>query len=131
MKLPSDFWEQLPHKTNAELYDMLAHEGDYLPEALAAAKEELTKRNLAPEAAVQLEAKVQSDAADAEAKAQERLSWPIRIFIFIFCAGLFGALLAVYYDNKGYRQKASDCWITLAVSMVSHIVLGIIAYSNR
>jgi hypothetical protein len=26
MKLPKDFWEQLPLKTETELYDMLAHQ---------------------------------------------------------------------------------------------------------
>jgi hypothetical protein len=34
---------------------MLAHQDDYLPEALAAAKEEVSKRNLAPERVAQLE----------------------------------------------------------------------------
>ena len=43
MSLPRAFWEQLPLKTDAELYDMLAHQDDYQPEALTAAKEELRK----------------------------------------------------------------------------------------
>ena len=114
MALPEEFWAQLPLKTDSELYDMLAHEGDYLPEALAAAKDELGKRNLAPETVAQLEATVLSQDATAEAKAQERLGWPLRIFIFIFCAGILGALFAVYYENRGYKRKASDCWVTLA-----------------
>jgi len=116
MPLPKDFWEQLPLKTDAELYDMLAHREDYLPEALAAAKDELSKRNLAPERVAQLEAGVRTQKAAAESKAQERLGWPMRIFIFIFCAGLFGAVLAVYYDSKGYKQKSTDCWVTLGVN---------------
>ncbi len=55
----------------------------------------------------------------------------MRIFIFIFCAGLFGALLAVYYDNKGYKRKASDCWVTLGVRLLVHVVLGLISYAGR
>ena len=129
MALPTDFWEQLPLKTDAELYDMLAHQDDYLPEALAAAKDELGKRNLAPERVAQLEATVRSQATEAEAKAQERLGRPVRIFIF--CAGLPGALLAVYYDNKGYKQKALDCWITLGVSIAFHVVAGLLIYASR
>ena len=131
MSLSKDFWEQLPLKTDAELYDMLAHPGDYLPEALAATRDELSKRNLAAETAQQLEAKVQSEKAAEETKAQERLSWPMRIFIFICCAGLPGALLAVYYDSKGYRRKSSDCWITVGVSVAVHLAAGVFLYFIR
>jgi hypothetical protein len=58
MSLPNDFWERLPLKTDAELYDMLAHQEGYLPEALAAAKDELSKRKLPPERVSQFEANV-------------------------------------------------------------------------
>ena len=129
MSLPQDFWEQLPLKTDAELYEMLAHQTDYLPEALAAAKDELSKRNLAPEKVAQLEATVQSRDATAEAKAQERLGWPMRILFFFFCAGLVGALCAVYYDQKGYKRKASDCWVTLGVSATVHLAFFLISYA--
>jgi len=124
MTLPRDFWEQLPLKTDAELYDMLAHQEDYVPEALLAAKNELSKRNLSPETVVQLKTGSESQKAADEAKAQERLGWPIRIVIFIFCAGLLAILLAVYYDNKGYKKKASDCWITLVLSISFHLIVG-------
>ena len=131
MTLPKDFWDQLPLKTDAELYDMLAHQEDYLPQALAAAKNELSKRNLAPERVAQLEAGVQTQTAVAETKAQERLGWPMRIFIFIFCAGLLGAVLAVYYDSKGYKRKATDCWVTLGISVAFHLLAGGFLYANR
>jgi len=131
MSLPRAFWEQLPLKTDAELYDMLAHQDDYQPEALTAAKEELRKRKLAPETVAQLETEVQSQKAAAETKVQEPLGWPMRIFIFIFCAGLLGAVLAVYYDSKGYRRKASDCWVTLGFSLAFHVVAGVVFYGSR
>jgi uncharacterized membrane protein len=50
----------------------------------------------------------------------------MRIFVFILCAGIFGAVLAVYYDSKGYKKKSSDCWITLVISLAFHLVAGII-----
>jgi hypothetical protein len=131
MSLPQDFGEQLPLKTDAELYDMLAHQEDYLPEALVATKDELSKRNLAPERIAQIEAIVQFQKAAAETKAQERLGWPMCIFLFIFFAGIFGAVLAVYYDNKGYKRKASECWITLGVSLAFHLIAGVLLYSTR
>jgi len=60
MKLPEEFWEQLPLRTDVELYDMLVHPEDYLPEALAAAKDELNKRDLAPERVAEIEAGVKA-----------------------------------------------------------------------
>jgi hypothetical protein len=131
MTLPKDFWEQLPLKTDAELCDMFMHPADYLPEALAAAKDEFSKRNLAPERVSRLETEVQSQMVAADAKAQERLGWPMRIFLFIFCAGLLGLLLAVYYEGKGYKGKARDCWITLAASVVFYSALGVLSQIFR
>jgi len=92
--LPSGFWEQLPLKTEAELYDRLAHQDDYQPEAPTAAEEELRKRNLAPETVAQLEAKVQSQKAAAETKAQEPLAGPCgSSFSAPVFLGLFGGVL--------------------------------------
>ena len=129
MSLPKDFLEQLPLKRDDELYDLLAHPDDYLPEAVAAARDELSKRNLAPERFTQLEATVRSQDAAAETKAQERLSWPMRILIFTLCAGLSGALRAVYYDKEGCKKKATDCWITLGASILFHLVAGVLLSS--
>ena len=131
MGLPEDFWAKLPLRTDAELYDILSNQGDYLPEAVAAAKQELSKRNLAPEKVAQLEAAVQSQKSQADSKAGERLGWPMRIFIFLFCAGLFGAVLAIYYESKGYKKKAADCWVTLGISVLCHAVIGIALALSR
>jgi len=46
ISLPQDFWEQLPLRSDEELYEMLANQADYLPEAVSAAESELAKRNL-------------------------------------------------------------------------------------
>jgi len=124
MSLPKNFPEQLAEKIDGDLYDMLAHPDDYLPEALAAAREELRKRNLPAERVAQLEAVAQTHKAAEDTKAGERLGWPMRILIFFLCAGFAGVLLAVYYDSKGFKRKASDCWITLGVSIAAHVLLG-------
>jgi hypothetical protein len=131
MALPKDFWEQLSQKSDAELYDILAHKEDYLPEALIAATDQLKKRNLAPEKLAELESDVERKKAIEDTKAQEPLSWFMRIFIFVFCSGLFGAMFAVYYSNQGYKKKASDCWITLALSVAFHIVIGVLLRAGR
>jgi hypothetical protein len=131
MTLPTDFWNQLSARSDEELYDMLSHEQDYQPEALVAAREELARRKLAPERVTALEGRAQSEKARELSKAEERLGWPLRIVIFVFCSGLVGAILAVYYDSKGYSKKASDCWITAGASLAFHVVVSAIAYAMR
>src|SRR5262245_46577094 len=88
MPLPAEFFEQLPSRSDAELYDILGHEGDYLPEAVAAAKEEIARRNLAPERVAELEAAEQAQVLQEQAKAEAPLGWGMRILIFLLCAGL-------------------------------------------
>ncbi len=127
-KLPTGFLEELPTETDAELYDILAHQEDYLPAALAAAKAELRKRNLTPERVAQLETSIRSRLATEDAKARERLSSSMRILIFIF-AGLPGILLAGYYTTNGYKRKAVDSWITLGCATIFQLVLGVLIYS--
>src|SRR5438045_1566916 len=61
-KLPKVFWEQLPERTEEELCAMLAEAGDYLPEALAAARQELQRRNLPPRVARNLEIVARTEA---------------------------------------------------------------------
>jgi hypothetical protein len=131
MKLPSGFWEQLPGKSAEELYDMLLHEADYLPEALVATRDELARRNLPPPRAAQLQQAAQSNLAIEQDKASVPLDWPLRILIFVVCSGLLGMILAVYYDNKGYKRKARDCWVTLGVSALVHLGLSGCVYVLR
>ena len=68
MALPEEFWEELPHRTDLELYEMLVQDDVYLPEAVAAGRQELRRRGkLTPEGMAELEAA----AAQARARAQE------------------------------------------------------------
>jgi hypothetical protein len=46
MPLPKNFLEELPEKTDEQLYFMLGNGDDYMPEALEAAKAELGRRGL-------------------------------------------------------------------------------------
>ena len=41
MALPIDFQQRLTSKTDEQLFDMLAHDVDYLPEAIAAVRVEI------------------------------------------------------------------------------------------
>lgn len=100
---------------------MLARQDDYLPEAMDAAREELRRRNLPAEKGAQLEAVVRMQKEAEDAKANIRLGWPMRILIFFLLAGIVGVVLAMYYQGKGFKRKASDCWATTAISLLAHI----------
>jgi len=133
MRLPRDFEEQLANMAGLELYDILAHKQDYLPEAVAAASCELRTRHLTPEGMAQLEAAVRSKDLAAEVKAQERLNWAMRIVVAtgllpLLCLGSIGMvapfLVACYYQVEGNNRKARDCRITAGISIGVLFVLG-------
>jgi hypothetical protein len=125
MSLPKDFWEKLPRRTDAELHEMLTHPDDYLPEALAAAKEEWAKRKHGPEKAAEIEVATQVRAATVEAKAQEPLNWPMRILTFALCFSIWPIVLAVYYHSRGYKRKASHCLWAMGAGLLWYLMLGI------
>jgi len=110
---------------------MLANQADYLPQAVSAAEGELAKRNLPLERVAQLKAAAQSQKMAEEAKATEPLSWPMRILISLFCMGLSGIVLAIYFETRGYKRKARDCLITLGVTLVVCVVLGALLLLTR
>ena len=133
MRLPGEFEEQLANMADLDLYDILAHKQDYLPEAAAAASCELQTRNLTPETMAQLEAAVRSKDLAAEVKAQQRLNWPMRIVVAtgllpLLCLGSIGMivpfLVACYYQVEGNNRKARDCRITAGISIGILFVLG-------
>jgi hypothetical protein len=131
MSLPQDFWKQLPERTDAELYDMLTHPDDYQPEAIEAAKDELRKRNLAPERAAQLEGIAQSQKAVEDTNANQPLGWPVRILILMGCSGIFGVPWAVFYESNGYKRKASQCWVLTGISVAFWWGLALLMYLGR
>jgi hypothetical protein len=94
MRLPSDFRKTLKEKSNQELTEMLVHERDYLPEALAAATEELRGRNLSAEELQRNESLVV--AADAESAREHASPGPgARILSHVGLHILLGILALV------------------------------------
>jgi len=135
---PTEFWRHLPQRSDGELFEMLAHQDAYLPESLAAVREELRKRNLPAERATQLEAATQSLINEEHAKSGARLGWPMRIVIFFTCtqvhlmfALILGALLAVRYDSKGFKRRASDCWAATAIGSAVQFVVMVLLHGSK
>ncbi|MCX6900248.1 MAG: hypothetical protein NT105_16310 [Verrucomicrobia bacterium] len=85
MPLPPDFKETLRHKTDEQLYDMLVHKADYLPETLDATRTELNRRNLPVEEQTEPAVPVET----TEAKPQTTKFQTTLTFIGILCAILF------------------------------------------
>ena len=130
MSLPQEFWKDLAERSDEQLYDMLAHADDYVPEALEAVREELRKRDLPPERAAELEVAAQQKLTGEQQKAKEPLSWILKVVMFLLCATCVGiwcsALLYSYYKSKGCTKKASQCWAWFIWGLVIWPVLLII-----
>ncbi len=94
MSLPEAFREQLPQKTDLELYEVLCQPNDYLPEALAAVKEEMRKRNLSPNNLQEIAAAAaQSRKIAAQMETRDRqqrhfANFGIHVFLLFFAVPL-------------------------------------------
>jgi len=129
MTLPPDFQKQLPEKTDADLCEMLAYHDDYLPEAIAAAREELGRRNLPPDRVAQLQAAVEAQKSQEEKKAEIGLPWYVKVLIFV---GFFPVIwFAIYYEYRGYKKKARQCWVWAGFSFIFLFIVGVLGVLLR
>jgi hypothetical protein len=114
MPLPRDFEKTLAERTDEQLCDMLAHAGDYQPEAVAAARAEMQRRNLTPTQVTELDAHSQAIRAHEQDSAQRPLGWVGRITIFILAFSLVSiaitAFVAEAFRNRGFTRKHKECW---------------------
>jgi hypothetical protein len=109
MNATIDFRQSLAARSDEQLYNMLAHAGDYVPEAISLAQDELTRRCLSPERQQQLQEI--SDAAREQEKQKENAPLGLGMRILIMIMGLiFGTVLSLYYDYKGFQRKAQETW---------------------
>ena len=113
---PKAFFEKLPSRTNEELFDILAHPEDYLPAAVEAANEEISRRGVD----VEVEGKAHADEmlSNEEAARIEKLkqsdvplpTW-VRILTVIFCPLVVAVMLWFVYRNTGFKRKAREIWM--------------------
>lgn len=106
---------------------MLAQADDYLPEALAAAREELGRRNLAPEKVTDaIESIKQARRACEASRNTEPLAWPLRISILML-GGTVGIPAALYYSiNGGYKRKFRESLIWILYAIVFWLGIGML-----
>jgi hypothetical protein len=121
--LPANFQQQLAEKSDADLYDMLAHPDDYLPEAIDAARKEIEKRNLPAERTAQL----QSASATQKSREDEQAArgLPLYVKLLLFC-GLFPFLyfFAAYNESRGLKERSRQCWAWAGYGLVFWVIAG-------
>ena len=108
MKMVNQFTEQMSKRTNSELLKILNEQrNDYQPEAITAAEEEFSKRNLSQVqvtfAKQELETKKQFD----EKRANEPLGVGWKILTAIF-PGIIQIIFSGTFKADGYDRKAKE-----------------------
>ena len=99
-----DFDEKMSKLSDEELYDVLAHEKDYAPEALDSAKSELKSRNLSPERKTELETITGESKKIYLSEQRKRHGCLTSWLILMLIGNTVGALM--YLANTG-----GGCWI--------------------
>jgi hypothetical protein len=130
MSVPYDFEKTLTEKTDEELSDMLAHEVDYLPEALVAVRLESQRRNLSPAQIAQLDMQSQAILAQEGQAARQPLSWAVKLIMFLLSFGIIQAVVAESYRNKGYSRKHDECWTWMWYGVGFWIVFWTTLYAS-
>ena len=120
MPLPTEFWHKLTQRSDKELYEMVTHAQDYLPEALEAIKGELNRRGLSHEQTAELEAVAQAQIIREEDKAREPLGWIVRILMLLM---VWPLIFVFYYGLTGQKRKAKECVIWVCYGLLLYLIL--------
>jgi hypothetical protein len=126
MSHPNSYNDKMREITDEELYEMLTHDNNYVPEAIMAAKNELATRSLSPERIAEIQSGLKKEDERNVALASIPLQWPIRILMFIFSFGMLQAIIGEYYRSKGYERKHQECWTWMKYGLFFWVSLAII-----
>ena len=125
MSVRWEFWDALSLRSGEGVCDIPVHFGDYIPEAVEAARRGPGSRGLDLEVA-----EVAKHQQPAEAvKREVRLGDGLEILILSAGAGLLGAVSALYYHWNGYHRKAKECWLIVSLSVVFHCLLAALLFA--
>jgi hypothetical protein len=130
MAIAVDLEKEIARKSDDELFHILRHDKDYMPNVIEIVRAEIQCRNLGKDKTEELESQAQVKVAEEIARAKMPLSWTMRIFIFlfsnsfIFSIAVF-AVIAENYRNKGYIQKCDDARRFSIYGMLFALLAGI------
>ena len=122
MPLPQDFLEELPDKTDEQLYFMLGNGEDYMPEALEAAKAELGRRGLRIDETILQQ--YQKDRVMIALQMAGRLPKPSpkRGILFLVGGVLGGAIIVTFFSFSTNGWSYLYSWLSgLAVVVMAFI----------
>jgi hypothetical protein len=123
MWMSREFRTDLAEKTDGQLYEVLAHAEDYLPEALEAARTEVHRRHLAPERGAQLQALARATVAEEAQRAEAPLGWIFRILFLL--APFLAVFCAASYLSRGYHAREDQCWRWVGYGVLGRVLLGV------
>jgi len=125
MSVPYDFEKTLTEKTDEELSDMLAHEADYLPEALVAVRLESQRRNLSPAQIAQLDMQSQAILAQEGQAARQPLSWPSNLLCFCSRLASSKPWLPSLTETKDTRESTTSVGLGCGMESDSGLCFGL------
>jgi len=135
MSLPRDFEKTVAATTDEDLFDMLGHEADYMPEAFAAVRAEAARRNLSTTRVLELEKHSQHIRTQELKTSSEVLSFGGKFLVLLFPFGLVTCLLipviAESYRNRGYKQKSEDCLVGMWYGIIFWAVFWVVFFFLR
>lgn len=126
MSSPPDFAKRLAAKSDEGVYEMLANEGDYTPEAIKAARAELQRRELPAGRAMdqwrQAQDVKQAKRAKEEYKAVEPLGWFGRLLMLTTGPFMIVVVLLRYW-GEGRKRKVRDALWWLLYSFIFWFII--------
>jgi predicted cobalt transporter CbtA len=126
-----DLKRVMANKKDEELYDVLhGHPDDFTADAIEAAKEEFTSRDLTAPMLSNL-----STAVEAQKRVEDApLEWPLRIlafFISIVALGIPVLLAHRHYVEKGARRKAREWALWGLFGFFFYFVASVLGFMPR
>lgn len=120
------FREKMSKLSDEELFDVLAHKKDYVPDAIAAAENELKSRDLPHERIVALRIMAEEKRKEKQERANAPLPWGLKILSFVFAIGIPQVIACESYRNRGYTRRANECWVWMGYGVFFYIVIVIL-----
>jgi hypothetical protein len=103
-----DFEKVMAEKSNAELLGMINDDANkYQHDAIVAAQNELSKRNLSASETATAINQYQLERAETDSKSSERLGVQWKILVFLFPA-IATIIISLYFRSAGYDRKAKE-----------------------
>ena len=122
--MTNDFTTVMEQKSDSELLEIVTKlKDDYQPEAVAAAQNEIGKRNLSETQFEQAGFEIEEKERKNHEKENEPLSAGQKILFLIFFWGVIPWAMAGTFKADGYAKKYKDAWKFMKIGI--GIFLGI------